>query len=162
MHTTISTPAGPFTIVARGDTVLAAGFTEDVEQLLALVPDEESAADADLDTIAKAVTAYFDGDLTAIDAVPVEQRSGPFIEDAWRVLRGIPAGEPVSYQEFARRTGRPEAIRAAAQACARNAAALFVPCHRVVRTDGGMGGYRWGTDVKAHLLEHEREITENR
>jgi methylated-DNA-[protein]-cysteine S-methyltransferase len=162
MHTTIDTPAGPFTILARGGTVLAAGFTRQPEQLLALVPGEETAADADLDTIAKAVTAYFDGDLTAIDAVPVEQRSGPYIEQAWRVLRDIPAGEPISYQEFARRTGRPAAIRAAAQACARNAAALFVPCHRVVRTDGGMGGYRWRTDVKVRLLAHEASNTENR
>ena len=54
--------------------------------------------------------------------------------------------------------GRPAAIRAAAQACARNAAALFVPCHRVLRTDGSLGGFRWGLDVKKWLLAHERRL----
>ena len=54
--------------------------------------------------------------------------------------------------------GRPAAVRAAAQACARNAPALFVPCHRVLRTDGGLGGYRWGLDVKKWLLGHERRL----
>jgi methylated-DNA-[protein]-cysteine S-methyltransferase len=61
----------------------------------------------------------------------------------------------VSYTELAAKAGRPEAVRAAASACARNAAALFVPCHRVLRSDGSLGGFRWGTTVKRWLLEHE-------
>ena len=65
------------------------------------------------------------------------------------------AGEPVSYTELAARTGNPAANRAAAQACARNAAALFVPCHRVIRTDGTLGGFRWGLPAKRWLLDHE-------
>jgi methylated-DNA-[protein]-cysteine S-methyltransferase len=158
MHTTIQTPAGPFTIVARGDAVLAAGFTPDVSQLLPLVHPSlrDGRADADLDLIVKATEAYFDGDLAAIDAVPVTQHSGGgFLAPAWETLRTVKAGAPVTYTEYARLTGRPAAVRAAAQACARNAAALFVPCHRVVRTDGTLGGYRWGLDVKRWLLEHE-------
>jgi methylated-DNA-[protein]-cysteine S-methyltransferase len=71
------------------------------------------------------------------------------------VLRDVPAGAPVSYAEYARRSGRPAAIRAAASACARNAAALFVPCHRVLRTDKTLGGFRYGLDVKRWLIAHE-------
>ena len=61
----------------------------------------------------------------------------------------------MTYSEFAALAGRPAAIRAAASACARNAAALFVPCHRVLRTGGALGGFRWGLDVKRWLLTHE-------
>ena len=150
---TIKTPVGPFTIVARDETVLAAGFTDDVNALLVRVPP----ADADLDRPVKAVRAYFDGDLTAIDGIAVEQRGGPFLETAWAALRAVPAGAPVTYTGLAAAAGRPPAVRAAAQACARNAVALFVPCHRVVRTDGTLGGYRWGIEIKRSLLAHERE-----
>jgi len=87
--------------------------------------------------------------------VPVRQRSGEFLEHAWEILRGIPAGGPVTYSEYAAKAGRPAAIRAAASACARNAAALFVPCHRVLRLDGTLGGFRWGLDVKRSLLTRE-------
>src|SRR4029450_8048867 len=100
--------------------------------------------------------AYLDGDLTAIDAVPVEQRGGPFLEHAWRTLREVKPGAPGTYATFAALAGRPSAVRAAATACARNAAALFVPCHRVVGSDGQLRGYRWGLDVKRRLLDHER------
>jgi methylated-DNA-[protein]-cysteine S-methyltransferase len=151
---TITTPVGPFTIVARDETVLASGFTDDVQALLVRVPPE---VDADLDRPVKAVRAYFDGDLTAIDGIAVAQRGGPFLETAWAALRAVPAGAPVTYTGLAAAAGRPTAVRAAAQACARNAAALFVPCHRVVRTDGTLGGYRWGTDVKRSLLAYEAE-----
>jgi methylated-DNA-[protein]-cysteine S-methyltransferase len=84
-----------------------------------------------------------------------QQTDGAFLAAAWQVLRKVAPGEPVSYTELATRTGNPRANRAAAQACARNAAALFVPCHRVIRTDGSLGGFRWGVDVKRWLLSHE-------
>lgn len=161
--TTIDTPAGPFTVLAAGDAVLASGFTGDVAELRPLVhTDLRTDADADVDLITKSVRAYFDGDITAIDAVPVHQKTlgGDFMAHAWNVLRCVTAGDPVTYSEYASRAGRPTAIRAAASACARNAAALFVPCHRVVRTDGSMGGYRWGIDKKEFLLAFERQITE--
>jgi methylated-DNA-[protein]-cysteine S-methyltransferase len=158
---TLPTPAGPFTVIASEASVLAAGFTQDERALLELVhPDLRRPGDADLDLIAKAVHAYCDGDLTAIDAVPVAQRTGgAFMAHAWDVLREVRAGTPVTYREFATLAGRPAAVRAAAAACARNAVALFVPCHRVVRTDGGLGGYRWGLNVKKLLLAHERQMT---
>jgi methylated-DNA-[protein]-cysteine S-methyltransferase len=151
MFITIKTPLGPLTMVGRGETVLAAGFTDRVDELVGLIhPELREPADADLTQTVKATLAYFDGDLTAIDRVPVEQRTtGGFLGHAWDVLREVPAGAPVT-----------PAIRAAAQACARNAAALFVPCHRVVRTDGTLGGYRWGLDVKRWLLNHESQMKE--
>jgi methylated-DNA-[protein]-cysteine S-methyltransferase len=73
------------------------------------------------------------------------------------VLRTVPAGGPISYSEFAVWSGRPSAIRAAAQACGRNSAALFVPCHRVLRNDGSLGGFRWGLPVKQWLLTFESD-----
>jgi methylated-DNA-[protein]-cysteine S-methyltransferase len=161
------TPAGPLTILASdAGAVRAAGFTTDAEALLALVhPDLRGPVrpTPDLGAVSKAVLAYLDGDLTAIDEVPVEQHTaGVFLDHAWRVLREVKAGEPVTYTEFAQRAGRPRAVRAAAAACARNAVALFVPCHRVLRTDGSLGGYRWGIDVKRWLLDHERRAVARR
>ena len=158
-HATIATPPGPFTVVVDADdVVLASGWTADVAELLRVVhptlrPEHSDLVGdlAVLDTVEK----FFAGDVTAIDAVPVSQRSGPFLTEAWQILRTVPAGHPDSYAAFAARCGRPAAIRAAANACARNAAALFVPCHRVLGSDGGLGGFRWGTPVKRWLLDHE-------
>jgi methylated-DNA-[protein]-cysteine S-methyltransferase len=160
---TLDTPAGPFTAVVDADgAVLASGWTADLDALLPLVhPALRPAAVEhvdDLGAVGRAVTRYHAGDLSAVDAVPVRQRSGAFLEHAWDVLRAVPAGSPVSYTEYAAKSGRPAAVRAAASACARNAAALFVPCHRVLRTDGTLGGYRWGVDVKRWLLEHEASV----
>ena len=75
----------------------------------------------------------------------------------WQELRRIPAGETVSYTELARRIGRPTAARAVASACAANPVAVAVPCHRVVRTDASLSGYRWGVKRKAELLRRERK-----
>jgi methylated-DNA-[protein]-cysteine S-methyltransferase len=162
-YATVATPPGPFTVVVTddrdgGDVVLASGWTDDVGALLpvvhrALRPTWVERADGlpVLDT----VEAFFAGDVEAIQEVRVRQRSGPFLEDAWDVLRTVPAGTPDTYASFAARCGRPTAVRAAANACARNAAALFVPCHRVLGSDGGLGGFRWGTPVKRRLLDHE-------
>jgi len=158
----MDTPAGPFTTIVDGDgAVLASGWTTDNDTLLALVHPGlrgEAQPRTDLGDATKALRAYLDGDLAAVDPVTVRQHSGgEFLNRAWDVLRTVPAGEPVSYTEFAARAGRPAATRAAAQACARNAAALFVPCHRVLRSDGSLGGFRWGLDVKRWLLEFESD-----
>ncbi|GEL24482.1 putative methylated-DNA:protein-cysteine methyltransferase [Pseudonocardia sulfidoxydans NBRC 16205] len=157
---TLDTRLGPFTAVVDGDgAVLASGWTGEVDDLLPLIHPSLRPAEpqrvTDLGPVGKAVTAYHDGDVGVIDGVPVRQRSGEFLERAWQVLRTVPAGDPVTYTEYATRAGRPAAVRAAASACARNAAALFVPCHRVLRLDGSLGGFRWGVDVKRALLDHE-------
>jgi methylated-DNA-[protein]-cysteine S-methyltransferase len=108
-----------------------------------------------LEQVVQAVEGYYAGDLEAIDAVRVRQSGGPFRTAAWAALRNIPAGRPLTYTGFASASGRPSAVRAAASACATNAPALFVPCHRVLRTDGSMGGFAWGVQVKRALLRRE-------
>jgi len=110
-----------------------------------------------LDTgpVAEALRAYAAGALDAIDSLAVAQPESPFRGDTWRALRRVPAGSAVTYTELAALAGRPTAVRAAASACANNLVALIVPCHRIVRTDGGLGGYLFGTDIKQRLLEHE-------
>jgi methylated-DNA-[protein]-cysteine S-methyltransferase len=162
-HATIATPPGPFTVVVTtdadgSDVVLASGWTADIADLLPVVHTSLRPAGSErVDDLPvfDLVEKFFAGDVTAIDGVPVRQRSGPFLTEAWEVLRTVPAGRPDTYAAFAARCGRPAAVRAAANACARNAAALFVPCHRVLGSDGGLGGFRWGTPVKRWLLDHE-------
>ncbi|MFC9663614.1 methylated-DNA--[protein]-cysteine S-methyltransferase [Nocardia sp. NPDC127606] len=157
---TVSTPIGPFTTIVDADgAVLASGWTGDPTTLTGLIhatlrPAELRQRDS-LGAVTKAVVGYHAGDLTAIDAIAVRQQSGEFLVHAWEVLRKVPAGEPVTYTEFAGLSGRPAATRAAANACARNSAALFVPCHRVLRIGGALGGFRWGLEAKAWLLAHE-------
>ncbi|MGY1619471.1 methylated-DNA--[protein]-cysteine S-methyltransferase [Geodermatophilus sp. SYSU D00691] len=162
-HATIFTPPGPFTVVVDGDdAVLAAGWTADVGDLLPVVHASlrpVSSQQVGRLPVLDAVEAFHAGDVHAIDDVVVRQRSGPFLQAAWEELRRIPAGAPATYAGFAARCGRPAAVRAAANACARNAAALFVPCHRVLGSDGGLGGFRWGTPVKRWLLDHEAAAT---
>ncbi|MFR9801708.1 methylated-DNA--[protein]-cysteine S-methyltransferase [Pseudonocardia sp. RS010] len=157
--TTLDTPDGPFTLVLADDgAVLASGWTSGTGELVPLVHPvlrPATVEPGDGGAAAEAVHAYYAGELSAVDDVPVRQRSGAFLEHAWEVLRQVPAGGPVTYTEFATKAGRPAAVRAAASACARNAAALFVPCHRVLRTDGTLGGFRWGLSVKRCLLDRE-------
>ncbi|WP_338767112.1 methylated-DNA--[protein]-cysteine S-methyltransferase [Nocardia vulneris] len=157
---TTDTPIGPFTaLVDTEGQVLAAGWTTDAQNLRTLIhpslrPTELRQRDS-LGAVTQAVLDYHRGDLTAIDPVPVRQHSGDFLLHAWDVLRKVPAGSPITYTEFAAIAGRPDATRAAANACARNAAALFVPCHRIHRIGGALGGFRWGLPIKRWLLDHE-------
>ena len=159
-YSTVDTPIGPFTtIVDDRSVVIASGWTDDLELLLpqihSTLKPESVRERAELGAVTDAVKAYHRGDLSAVDSVAVEQRSGPFLNHAWEVLRTIEPGDPVTYSEFAARAGRPNSPRGAASACQRNAAALFVPCHRVVRVGGALGGFRWGLDVKRWLIAHE-------
>jgi AraC family transcriptional regulator, regulatory protein of adaptative response / methylated-DNA-[protein]-cysteine methyltransferase len=92
-----------------------------------------------------------------LSALPVDLRGTAFQMRVWAALREIPPGTTRTYSEVARAIGQPKAVRAVASACAANPVALVVPCHRVVRTDGEMGGYRWGVERKNRLLATERE-----
>lgn len=159
---TQDTPIGPFTAVVADDgAVLASGWTARIAELTEVIAPSLTPTELrhtrDLGPVSRAVHRFHAGEYDAIDSVPVRQQSGEFLQHAWEMLRTVPAGRPVTYRDFAELAGRPAAVRAAAAACARNAAALFVPCHRVVRTGGGLGGFRWGLDVKQWLLTHERE-----
>ena len=89
----------------------------------------------------------------------LDLRGTDFQKRIWRALLEIPAGSTISYKELAHRAGAPTAVRAVAGACAANPLALLVPCHRVVRHDGGLSGYRWGVARKRTLLEREGVLT---
>lgn len=157
---TLDTPDGAFTILEEDGRVLASGWTDDVAAIVgrlrpALVPARIAPGSV---RSAEAVAAYYDGDIAAIDAVTVSQDGTALQQAGWEALRTIPAGRPLTYAEFAAHLGSPTAVRAAASICARNAAALFVPCHRVLRTGGALGGFAWGLDVKRRLLDREAAI----
>jgi AraC family transcriptional regulator of adaptative response/methylated-DNA-[protein]-cysteine methyltransferase len=114
-----------------------------------LTPDPAGLA-ADL----KAVAAEVDGRGAALD-LPLDALGTPLQRKVWATLRTIPVGTTASYAEVARAIGRPTAARAVAQACGANPLAVITPCHRVVRADGGLSGYRWGVERKAALLARE-------
>ncbi len=158
--TTTDSPAGPFTFVADDEAVLASGWTADVGHLLARLAGGPQPSAIRQRTgsspIVDAVVAYHDGQVDAPAMVAVRQPAGPFTAAAWAALRKTEPGDVITYGDLAARAGSPAAIRAAASACARNPSALFVPCHRVVRGDGGLGGFAWGLDVKRWLIDHER------
>ncbi|KAK1180654.1 methylated-DNA--[protein]-cysteine S-methyltransferase [Streptomyces sp. NBS 14/10] len=157
---TVPTPLGPFTLVTAPEGILAAGFTEDPAVLLAELPQplrkhRPAPGGAAVEPYTSAVTAYFDGELTALDALPVVCSGSDFRLAAWREMRRVRPGATISYQELAARAGSPAAARAAGAACAYNLVPLVVPCHRVRRSDGTLGNYYYGLDAKRWLLAHE-------
>jgi len=103
------------------------------------------------------VTDFVESSASDLD-VPLDMRGTEFQRSVWTALRDIPAGSTASYTEIAKRIGRPNSVRAVAQACAANALAVLVPCHRVVRNDGALSGYRWGVERKRLLLEREAAV----
>jgi methylated-DNA-[protein]-cysteine S-methyltransferase len=163
--TTVPTPVGPFTLLADGGRVCAAGFTGRPETLQRRLDPRRRAAGirpaGDLDALAGRVRAYLAGELDALDEVEVEQPGDPARQAAWRALRSVPAGQTISYRRLGAMAGLEDAAtdplgaQAAGAACAGNHVAVIVPCHRVLRADGRLGGYGWGVRRKAWLLDHE-------
>jgi methylated-DNA-[protein]-cysteine S-methyltransferase len=153
--TTLTTPTGELSLLVRDDVLVAAGFAAPAA-MVARLADEPLVTRRDLGRLSAAVSAYFDGDLRALDDLPVSQPGGDFHQAAWKVMREVEPGETITYAELATRAGNPKAIRAAGSACARNLIAPIVPCHRIVRTDGTLGGYYYGLPTKQWLLTHER------
>ena len=90
--------------------------------------------------------------------VPIDMEGTAFQKSVWQALRQVPAGQTVSYGELARRIGHPAAVRAVAHACATNPLAVLVPCHRAVRSNGALAGYRWGLARKKALLDRELRV----
>jgi len=157
--TTLQTEVAPWSVVVdQSGVVVGSGF-DDPDVIVGRLSQPLRAGDvevrSDLGTVSGAMRAYLDGDTAALDAVAVAQPGGDFQQAVWEVMRAIPAGETWSYAELATKAGRPSASRAAGTACARNLVAPFVPCHRVVRADGSLGGYYYGLAVKRWLLALE-------
>ncbi len=155
---TLDTPDGPFSVLEDGEgRVLASGWTDDPARLLgrlAVRHRPERVTEGRV-AAAEAVDAYYAGEVEHAMQVPVRQHGTELFTEGWRQLRAVPAGTVLTYTELAAAMARPDAVRAAASVCARNAPALFVPCHRVLRSDGTLGGFAWGLDVKRSLLERE-------
>jgi len=105
--------------------------------------------------ISDLINDYFDGDLTAINAIKVRQEGATFSQAAWKAMRKVKAGKVISYADLAAHAGSPAAVRAAGSACASNAIMLVVPCHRIVKTGGALGNYACGVEKKEWLLRHE-------
>ena len=118
-------------------------------------------ADDALQPWVQAITEHLTGSSVNLE-LPTDLAGTDFQARVWRALKEIPYGETRSYGEVAQAVGKPSAARAVARACATNRAALVVPCHRVVRESGELGGYRWGLEVKRDLLEQERRLSRMR
>jgi AraC family transcriptional regulator of adaptative response/methylated-DNA-[protein]-cysteine methyltransferase len=152
----------PLGLVLVGETdvgVCAVMLGDDEASLLAGMDAEFGAAmlvrdDDAVREDADAVVAYIGG-RSAMPQLPLDLRGTEFQRTVWMALTEIPAGSTVTYSELARAIGRPTAQRAVASACGDNHVSVLVPCHRVVRTDGGLGGYKWGVERKKRLLEGE-------
>lgn len=117
------------------------------------------AAEGDLHAWVQAVVAVVEGEQSRID-VPLDVQASAFQWKVWRELQKIPLGQTRSYSDVAAAIGAPRAVRAVASACANNRVALLIPCHRVIRQTGELGGYRWGLERKRRLLEKERAAGE--
>jgi AraC family transcriptional regulator, regulatory protein of adaptative response / methylated-DNA-[protein]-cysteine methyltransferase len=112
-------------------------------------------ADDDFERLVATVVGFVEAPARGLD-LPLDVRGTAFQQRVWEALRKIPSGSTASYAEIARRIGRPKAVRAVAQACASNRIAVAIPCHRVVRTDGALSGYRWGIERRRALLDREK------
>ncbi len=100
------------------------------------------------------VIAFVEGQ-TARPEFPINVQGTPFQRRVWQALREIPPGSTASYADIANRIGSPKAVRAVGRACGANPLAVLIPCHRAIRSDGGLGGYRWGLERKRFLLDRE-------
>lgn len=159
VHASYATPFGELHVFASEDGVVRASGFRCVADIAAQLPKSWRGnpwEDGGLPLIEGAVKRWLAGEGNALAQVPVAQDGGPFFQQVWETLRHVPAGEPLSYTELAEAAGSPRAMRAVGTACARNAVAPFVPCHRVVNSGGKLGVYGYGgTSVKAAMLALE-------
>jgi AraC family transcriptional regulator of adaptative response/methylated-DNA-[protein]-cysteine methyltransferase len=124
-----------------------------IEELKGNFPDAALQA-ADDDRLVDRVIGMIENPTVSVD-LPLDIRGTPFQPKVWAALRAIPAGMTMTYAALAGRIGEPKAVRAVASACAANKLAVAIPCHRVLRTDGSLSGYRWGVQRKRALIELE-------
>ena len=150
---------GSILVAATVKGVCAIQFGDDPERLLRDLQDRFPkarliGADAAFERVVAAVVGHVERPSEDLD-LPLDVRGTAFQQRVWQALRGIPAGATASYAEIAARIGAPGAVRAVANACAANHLAVVIPCHRVVRADGALSGYRWGVERKRDLLARE-------
>ncbi|MGI9169867.1 MAG: bifunctional transcriptional activator/DNA repair enzyme AdaA, partial [Caulobacteraceae bacterium] len=150
---------GDILVAASDQGVCAILFGDDPDALARELQDRFPNAglvggDAGFERLVAQVVGFVESPSLGLD-LPLDVRGAAFQHRVWRALRDIPAGATASYGELARAIGAPGSARAVAGACAANALAVAIPCHRVVRTDGALSGYRWGVERKRALLERE-------
>ncbi|MGE0132424.1 MAG: bifunctional DNA-binding transcriptional regulator/O6-methylguanine-DNA methyltransferase Ada [Blastocatellales bacterium] len=147
-------------LVAKSDRgVCAILLGDDADELARELQDQFPRAnliggDGEFEQLVARVVGFVEAPGIGLD-LPLDVRGTAFQQRVWQALREIPAGETASYTDIANRIGSPKSVRAVAQACAANTLAVAIPCHRVVRNDGGLSGYRWGVERKRALLEKE-------
>jgi len=150
---------GAILVAATDKGICAILIDDDPEALVRDLQDrfpkaELRGAEPEFEQVVSRVVGFVEAPEIGLD-LPLDVRGTAFQQRVWQVLRGIPAGRTVSYAELAEMVGSPKGARAVAGACAANALAVAIPCHRVVRNDGSISGYRWGVDRKAALLDRE-------
>jgi AraC family transcriptional regulator of adaptative response/methylated-DNA-[protein]-cysteine methyltransferase len=157
--TIASTSLGPLLVAATDKGLCRVTFEEDEAGLRARFPNAEIApGGAALDDLALEVVALVDRPgRAAATELPLDVRGTAFQEAVWAALKAIPPGETRTYAELAAAAGNPRAVRAAGSACGANPIAVVIPCHRALRSGGGLGGYAWGLARKEGLLGRERE-----
>jgi AraC family transcriptional regulator of adaptative response/methylated-DNA-[protein]-cysteine methyltransferase len=150
---------GAILVAATGKGVCAIELGDDPDALVRGLQDRFANArllggDASFEQLVAKVVGFLEAPAQGLD-LPLDIRGTAFQQRVWAAIRAIPAGSTASYGEIAARIGEPKAIRAVAQACASNAIAVAIPCHRIVRRDGSPSGYRWGVERKRALLARE-------
>lgn len=157
------TPFGVLVVATTTRGVCFVGFVADDHQAEALVQHEYPHATIRRTPNAPLADAVHDVLITHPNHhdIPIDIKATAFQQRVWHALRHIPVGQTRSYQQIAGEIGQPRAVRAVANACAQNPVAILVPCHRVIRSDGGSGGYRWSNLRKQALLAHEHTSGEN-
>jgi methylated-DNA-[protein]-cysteine S-methyltransferase len=156
----VESPVGTIDIAARDGRLCALRFHDRDSSIREMLARRiENTDEGDLPAghpIIERLHAYFDGDISALDAIEVETGGTAFQRSVWAQLRRIPAGETASYGEVAAAIGVPGAVRAVGTANGSNPVGIVIPCHRVIRSSGDLGGYGGGLDRKRWLLAHER------
>lgn len=150
---------GSILVAATDKGVCAILFGDDPDELLRDLQDRFDKAeliggDAAFEALVAQVVGFVEQPRLGLD-LPLDVRGTAFQQRVWQALAEIPAGETASYADVAAKIGKPTAVRAVAQACAANALAVAIPCHRAVRNDGALSGYRWGVERKRALLDRE-------
>lgn len=154
--TVAASSLGPLLVAATDKGLCRIAFDETEADLRARFPHAEILPpDASFAALVQAVVAMVDDPARAQADLPTDARGTAFQQAVWQALRAIPAGETRSYAQIAASIGRPQAVRATGTACGDNALAVLIPCHRVLRSDGGLGGYAYGLERKRALLARE-------